>query len=137
MKFSLGTRKLGLIAKAYELAKDVKPVANSRIVSFIIYRNKIISIGYNQNKTCPFQKRYGKHDKAIYIHAEIHSIKQALNIRDDLSSCEMIVARAKKTPDKIWQPGMARPCTGCMRAIEEHQIKRVFFTTNTQNIGVI
>ena len=38
------------------LARDVKPVASARLAAAILYKNEIMSFGFNSNKTHPFQK---------------------------------------------------------------------------------
>jgi tRNA(Arg) A34 adenosine deaminase TadA len=49
---------------------------------------------------------------------------------DDLSKCEIYVARVKKEKPftKKYVLGLAKPCPGCERAIAEFGLKRVVYT---------
>lgn len=105
-----------------------------RLAAAVVRNNKIISVGYNHRKSHPFQAKYAKNSHSIFLHAEVHAIKNALrNMEvDDLSKCELYVARVKKTGprSKVWVWGLAKPCSGCQRAITEFGFKRVVYTTN-------
>jgi deoxycytidylate deaminase len=92
----------------------------------IVLKNRVIAFGSNRMKTHPFQAKYGSKSDRIYLHAEIHAIKNALksvNIRD-LRKANLYVLRKK---DKGF--GMAKPCEGCMRAIVEFGLRSVTYTT--------
>ena len=43
-----------------QIAINVEPVAQARIAACIVYRKNIISVGFNQKKTHPFQQKYCK-----------------------------------------------------------------------------
>lgn len=113
----------------YIIANDVEPIKNSKMVASIIYKNNIISIGINQRKTHPFQKKYAN-NKYCLLHAEISAIKKALNRINlkELSKSTLYVCRRRKTG---W--GLAKPCNGCALAIYEFNIKNVFYSTNQTN----
>src|SRR5574343_295317 len=129
-----------IIDQLFLLAQDVSPVSKARICAALVYKNKIISYGFNQSKTHPMAVKYGKHPEANQLHAEIHCIRNAINKYgvDVLKKCTLIVSRAKKNNEidgYLW--GMAKPCSGCEAAIVEFGIPIVVYTTNTQNhIGV-
>ena len=118
------------LAKIAEANDD----SNIRFAAAVVYRNKIISIGYNRKKSHPFQAKYAKNADAIYLHAEIHAIKNALReiSVEDLSKCELYITRVKKPESHsnhfVW--GLAKPCCGCQRAIAEFGIKRTVYTTD-------
>lgn len=111
-----------------------EPVSRSRIAALLVHRNEIISVGYNKMKSHPMAKRFQKHEEALYLHAEIDCIKNALRIVDVdyLSKCTMYVLRVKhpENDNKKFIRGMAKPCCGCVMAIETFGIKKVYFTTN-------
>ena len=98
-----------------------------RISSAIVVKNKLVGLGFNQMKTDPFQKKYSKNDDCIYIHAEIHAIKNALRSVDvsALRYADLYVTRIMLGSGTR---GMAKPCDGCMGAIVEFGIRRVFYT---------
>ena len=106
--------------------------SNVRFASAVVYRNKIVSIGINHRKSHPFQKKYAKNSEAIYLHAEIHAIKNALREIPvgDLSKCDLYITRVKRPQsfsDKyVW--GLSKPCAGCARAIVEFGIRKTIYT---------
>ena len=112
-----------------EISIHIKPVAQARIAASVVYQNNIISIGFNQDKTHPFQKRYGKNDDAIYLHAETHAIKNAINKIDleKFSNSILYICRVKIYKKKFVF-GLAKPCDGCMKAISTFNIKKVYYT---------
>lgn len=129
------TQVLDLLAK---IAEDVEPVNSSRLAAAIVYRNKVIAIGTNSRKSHPLQKKFGKTDDAIFLHAEVCAIKNALKRIDVdmLSKCSIYVARVKRpnphSKEYVW--GIAKPCNGCMGAIESFDIKEVIYTTNEDGV---
>lgn len=117
-----------------KVAIALDPVSRQRMAACLVYKNEIISIGTNKFKTHPIAKQFSKHEEAIYLHAEIDCIKNALRVVDVdfLSKCTMYVLRVKR-PDndlKKFIHGMAKPCSGCEMGIETFGIKRVYFTTD-------
>lgn len=118
-----------------KVAESIDPVARQRLVAALVYKGEIIAFGHNKKKTHPFAKRFCKHEEAIYLHAEVDCIKNALRDYDInvLKKSTMFVLRVKK-PEKYKTPkfilGMAKPCEGCQRAIATFGIKNVYFTTD-------
>ena len=113
-----------------EMAKVVEPVAHSRHAACIVYKNEISSFGINQRKSHPFQQQYSKNNDAIYLHAEIDAIKNALRKinQKQLSKSTMYVIRIKHNEKKQMVWGNSKPCIGCARAIAEFDIKNVIYT---------
>jgi tRNA(Arg) A34 adenosine deaminase TadA len=93
----------------------------------IVIKNKIVGLGFNQMKTHPFQAKFSKNKDSVYIHAEIHAIKNALRSIDvdDLRYADLYVTRVMNGNSKR---GMSKPCEGCVGAIVEFGIKRVYYT---------
>jgi tRNA(Arg) A34 adenosine deaminase TadA len=122
------------------MAGNVAPVRNARLASALVLGNNIISVGYNRKRSDPFQARFGKNAESIYMHAEIHAIKQALNYisADDFRKSTLYVARVKRPNPKSrdFVDGQACPCLGCKRAILEFGIKRVIHTTD-DNLNMV
>ena len=119
---------LHTLAKIAEANDD----SNIRFAAAVVYRNKIVSVGYNRMKSHPFQAKYAKNPEAIYLHAEVHAIKNALreiNV-EDLPKCELYISRVKrpKAGDDRFVWGLSKPCAGCARAIAEFGIKRTIYT---------
>jgi hypothetical protein len=115
----------------FKLAQDVAPIASARIAAAVVYRNEIISFGTNQMKSHPFQNRFSKNSKSIFLHAETDAIKNALKHldKDDLSKCTLYICRAKyDMENRNFIFGLSRPCVGCMRAIATFDIRKCVFS---------
>lgn len=130
---------MGIFDDMFDIALSVEKVANARVVSRLI-GPRSIAVGHNRKKSHPFQKRFGKHEDAIYLHAEIDVIKnyienQATGISrrsiTDLSDCILYILRIKQDGrDGPMIPALAKPCSGCMRAISHFGIKNVIYSTD-------
>jgi tRNA(Arg) A34 adenosine deaminase TadA len=121
------------------IAQDVAPISGSRIAAKITINNKEVGFGVNSYKTDPLQKKYGKNDDAICIHAEILAIKNSFRRieRDEFKNATLYIARAKRDSDnKNYVFGMARPCKGCMRAIAAFEFSRVVYTCENGEIDI-
>jgi deoxycytidylate deaminase len=115
------------------VAEDITdPVRCYRLAAGIWHKNNLVGLGVNSYKTDPFQAKYGKHEHAIHLHAEIAAIKNAARQMDDLSRCTLIVVRVKRKFSEqnknIFQKTIAKPCSGCYKCIVEFGIKNVFYT---------
>lgn len=97
-----------------------------QMAAALVIRNDIIAFGWNRMKSDPMQAKYGANKDCIYLHAEIHAIKNALRTRhpDQLARADIFVLRKKEQ-----KYGLAKPCAGCMRAISEFNIRNVYYTT--------
>ena len=108
------------------------PAQREKLAAAIVCRNKIISVGMNSMKSHPMAAKYGKNEHAVYLHAEVAAIKNALREIDvdDFTKCDIYITRVKKeapfTKKYVW--GLAKPCAGCERAIAEFGLKRVIYT---------
>lgn len=113
------------------VASSVDRVANARLAAGLLYKGDFVSIGTNQSKSHPFQAQFTKHHEAIYLHAETDAIKNGLKVLSltELSKCTLFVCRIKQ--DQSF--GLARPCEGCMRAIANFDIRRVYYTTGERD----
>jgi deoxycytidylate deaminase len=110
------------------VARANPPVSSVRVAAALVYKNRIVSYGVNSYKTSPLQKKYGKNEHAIFLHAEISAIKHALRqlTLDQLSRSNLIICRVNHTG-----MAMSKPCVGCQRAIAQFGIRKVFYTTET------
>lgn len=115
-----------------KLASTVEPVAQARIASCLVYKNDIVSFGICRMKTHPFQAKFSKNENSIYLHAETDCIKNALRSIQlaDLSRCTLYICRVKfesRTKENLVF-GMAKPCSGCAKAIATFDIKTVVYS---------
>jgi tRNA(Arg) A34 adenosine deaminase TadA len=113
-----------------KISQDIECVGNQTLAACVVKRNKIISFGHNKNKTHPLQNKFNKHPQAIYLHAEIDAIKNALKrvSVEDLVGSTLYIVRTKKDGSE----GLAKPCSGCMQAIESFGISKVIYTSNIE-----
>lgn len=121
----------GIIDTLFQVAA-ANPHNAEKMAAAIVHRNKIISVGINSMKSHPMAAKFGKNEHAIFLHAEVAAIKNALREVDvdDLSKCDIYIARVKKEKPftKKYVSGLAKPCPGCERAIAEFGLKRVVYT---------
>ena len=117
--------------ETFKLAQSVEPVRGARIAAAVVRRGKVISYGYNHKKPHPFQTRFCKNPHAVFFHAEVHAIKNALKSVDveDLSKCELYIVRAKRnSTNRKWITGMSKPCIGCQKCIDLFDLKNVYYS---------
>lgn len=117
------------------IAQDVLPVGHAKVAACIVYKGEIISIGYCSYKTHPLQKRYGRNVHSSFLHAEVDALvkaqKRVLSRGISLKKCTMYVARVKR-PYAFsieWTTGLAKPCSGCERALTDAGLTRIVYTT--------
>lgn len=114
----------------------VNPVRSYRVSASLVYKRRIVSFGINRYKTSPIQNRFKKNENAIYLHAEVACVKNALRHLDveDFKKCDMFVVRVKRLVyegDFVY--AMAEPCEGCSRCIAEFGIRNVYYTVEDPN----
>lgn len=133
-----------ILNRDYKIMQFVKhlaidnPGVNNRmkLAAAIVIKRDIISVGVNVMRSHPIQKKFGKNDASIFLHAEINAIVNSLNHldKDDLSKSSLYVFRVKKDSNdpkrKHWVDGLSCPCEGCMSAIDSFKIKRVIHSTD-------
>lgn len=129
---------MGILSK---IATDVYPVANARLAAALVYKNEIISLGVNQKKSHPFQVKFCRHEEAIFLHSETDAIKNALKrySLETVSRSSLYICRVKREHDNsknmIW--GLAKPCSGCQRAISSFNISTVYYTCDDSTISCL
>lgn len=121
----------GIIDTLFQVA-TANPHNAEKMAAAVVRRGKIVSIGINSMKSHPMAAKFGKNEHAIFLHAEVAAIKNALREIevDDLSKCDIYIVRVKKEKPftKKYVYGLAKPCSGCERAIAEFGIKSVIYT---------
>jgi deoxycytidylate deaminase len=107
------------------IANDTSEFQKNRHAAAIYIGSKLISIGVNQLKSHPLQAKFGINSDAIFLHAEIDAIRNALKRVTplDLQGATLYVARTKNGIVK-----MSKPCNGCQRAIMHFNIPNVYWT---------
>lgn len=124
----LTNRDFRFIILARKLAEDVEPWAGVRMAAVLACRGEILSFGFNDKKTHPFQARFGKNRHAVHWHAETNCIANAIK-RDHLD----LLPRSNMYIVRITmggRPALSRPCSGCAGAIKAYRIDRVIYSTD-------
>ena len=112
------------------IARDQPRIFGVRIAASLYRGNRLVAYGFNKGKSHPFQKRWAKHPEAIYTHAEIDAIRNALRRDEDLSRCTLFVARWTQLGQAL-----AYPCEGCWAAIKSFGIRQVRWTLDNDGFG--
>jgi len=117
--------------------EDLPKVFNAKVAAAVVYKGKIISVGVNQDKTHPVAAEYQKNEHSIFLHAEVDAIVKARKriSETDLKRSTLYVARVKMDSFQNTMFGMSRPCSGCMRCIKDHGIKKVIYTTHGDEVA--
>jgi deoxycytidylate deaminase len=134
MDFDFTPRHIRFFTHARHMA-EMSDYTRCPIGCIAVYKNKIIGCGFNSHRTHPLQQQYNQYrnfgnnagNALAKIHSEIAVISQIQNLGIDYSKVELYIYRKCKSRDC----GIARPCEGCLRAILELGIRRIFFTTDT------
>lgn len=139
MKAELTKREMNFIDIAAKNAMCNEKISGARICAILAIRSKVISFGNNQYKSHPLQASFSKNDDAIFLHAEIDSIRHALRFIsvDDLKKTTLYIARVKEDKKRniVW--ALAKPCKGCMAAIESFDIGRVVYTSDDGEVEIM
>lgn len=124
-------RKTWIINHLFNIAKSVEPVRGARTMAAIVNsRGRIVSYGFCQLKTHPFQKKFQRNKESIFLHAETHAIKNALRLLGvrSLKDYSIFIVRAKRNEiTRKWELGTSKPCKGCQSCIETHEIKEIYY----------
>lgn len=115
------------------MAEDVSECSDHyrfKIGALITKGRKILATGFNTlKKTHPLQAQYAESvnkPESIFIHAELAAIIEARSKNIDISGSSIYVFRRGLGGDIR----MARPCKICMRALRDHGIKTIHYSTD-------
>jgi len=105
---------------------------NARLAACVVYKNDIVSFGINEMKSHPFQAKWGTNKEAIFLHAEVSAIKNALKqiSLKEFEKSTLYVCRVRYedwTKQKIVF-GLSRPCDGCIRCISTFNLRSVYYS---------
>lgn len=105
----------------------------TRLGAVLIYKGKVMSIGWNSNKTSPLQKNLNRFrdipvdcSKAHHtLHAEVACLTKAKDLDIDWGRASIFIYRVKKDGSA----GLSYPCKGCISLIKSMGIKNIYFST--------
>lgn len=91
---------------------------------------RLLSTGFNRQKTNSFVTTFAHHEFVQSIHAEVDAI---LRVRKkiDLRGTKMYVAKVGRTP----VIGDSRPCPMCFEALQLYGIKKVIYTVGSESFA--
>lgn len=126
------------IDKFFTLAKNASTFSdyeNVKIGSVLVYKNKVIAVGYNTKKSHPYQKMLNKYrsqngrefdinKRHNYLHSEINCLLNAKDLNINWNKVYIFIYRE----DKNGNLAMCKPCSSCVKALKENKIKKVFYT---------
>ena len=123
------------LSSLVKVASCIPKVGSGRLAASVWLKNDMISIGINQLKTHPLQKRFCDNPHKEFLHAETDAIAKASRLlRGDLEGCFLYVARAKRS-NRTFVPAMAKSCDGCKSCAHHFGIKGIFYTTDQEEIA--
>lgn len=109
-----------MIEKAIDLARQHPHKEENRTLhAAILVTDKGEYIGYNQMKSHPFQKKFGRNEHSIFLHAEIEAIINCFRAGDEPNQGKMYVARVTKDGKRA----ISKPCKGCQMALFQYDIE--------------
>lgn len=132
------------------VARDVTPVSGARIACALVHKRSIMAFGVCQEKSHPLQSRYNTHPLAIFLHAEIDCIKNAMRAgvteqmfrNSTLYVCRqkyrqtLVSVNGRKLETKKWTSGLACPCEGCAAAIAAFEIGEVIYSLDDSGFQI-
>lgn len=108
-----------------ELAFNSELIGNSKHSTVIVKRGRILAEGRSKLKTHPLMLKYQPNPKRLMLHSEIDAIVKYLNnYGEDFSGVDLYNFRLTKGGNI----GCSKPCKGCMNAILDLGIDRVYWT---------
>jgi deoxycytidylate deaminase len=104
---------------ALALAAEIDHDMTHQLCALVVKRNRVLSVGYNSNKTHPMMST-----NMQQLHAECSAILKCPD--GDLRGSDVVVARARAEG----KAGLAKPCAVCEGILRRCGVRRVFYTTN-------
>jgi len=115
--------------KYIEIAKALQPNTHNVKtfhVTFILSKNKLLSIGINKPKTHPKTIKYS-YCHSVGIHSELSAVLKLG--KENCSNYTFVNVRLKKDGTV----GSSKPCKGCQDLLNQVGYKSIFFTTDQGN----
>ena len=124
-------KMLNKLVNLYDDIYSDVPYHKVKMVSFIIYKGKILCWGVNSDKTSTLQHywRIRTRDTHEYIYDKRHSEVDCINKipRDftDFHKAELVII-SKKADGNF---RLARPCKICQTMLKNYNFKSIYYTT--------
>lgn len=129
--------KKRIVKRGFKVAKGARDASDwkgPKLGSAIMYKNKVLSVGWNKHKETRLQKTFNKYrhfDADVYKnceHAEIHAIR---NLLHDYNLEELDCSKLTIFTYREWKngtPALAKPCIACEMAMKNIGIRHCFYT---------
>ena len=122
--------------KAAKAMSDISEFKQHHIGAVAVSGHKIISSGYNSNKTNPIQKRLNIHrfdvDTPATIHAEVACLLPLINRKDiNFSDVSLYIYREYKNGS----PALSKPCPSCMALIRQLGIRKLYYSGDNSYVN--
>lgn len=128
------------IKKYFNKAKEMShnSIEHNKVGAILVYKNKIIGIGYNRNVSSPIQKKYNiyrTNETRVYnvetmnnyIHAEIDCVERTKRLCNiDLNKCSLFIYRETKSGSM----GLSKPCSACSMYLKDNNISNIYYTND-------
>jgi len=130
------------INKFFKLAKNASKFSdytkkNIHIGAVLVYKNKVISNGWNTDKTNPIQyayniyrqqtennnREYDANNHLPCVHAEMKCLIDTKDLNIDWRKANLFVYRSSN--GKLRN---CKPCKACLKAIKDRGIRNVYYT---------
>ena len=106
----------------------------ARLGAVLIYKGKVMSVGWNSTKTSPLQRQLNRYrgydvdapESHNTLHAEVACLTKARDLDIDWGRASLFVYRIKYYGSR----GLSRPCCGCQELIKSMGIKNIYYSTN-------
>ena len=126
-------KKINKYLKKAKNAASFSDFHKQKIGSVIIYKNKVLSVGWNSQKESTLQKKYNQYTKRFdvdaypnKIHAEMDALQKLRKKKDiEFSKCHIFIYRSSNNILR-----MARPCKACEKALRDLGIVHIHYTGN-------
>lgn len=131
------------IKRFFKLAKNASEFSdytkkNIHIGSVMVYKNRVISVGYNTDKTNPIQYMYNTYRQKVddpnrnyiadkhlpCVHAEMKCLIDTRDLDVDWNKASLFVYR--ESPNGKLRN--CKPCKACMKALKDRGIKHIYYT---------
>lgn len=103
-----------------------------QIGAIIVYKNKVISSGFNTNKTNPLQRTFAfltNNYENIMCHAEINVIYKVIREKYNKKDFEEMDIYIYRDIDSGL--GLAKPCSICEACIKTFRFRNVYYTSES------
>jgi deoxycytidylate deaminase len=117
----------------FSIAREISFMSNFKgphIGAVVVEGKRVISTGFNSNKTRPLQHQYNKYrhfanysNAVSSEHAETAALSHLIGKDIDWKNTSLFVYREKKNGEL----GCTRPCPACRQLIKDLQIKNIYF----------